>query len=266
MDHTTVSAGHNEILDAEQIRSFRERGYLLIPALIDAETVRDYQIIYEDFLAGRVNTLGFRSDLSGALERDCDSSTAPARERITQIMVPSRLQPALLDKAIHRRCLAVSHQLLGDDLALDFDMLIDKAPYSNTETPWHQDSAYWLKLPDTRALSCWVALDAASIDNGCMWYVAGSHLQPMRAHRQSGNKGALTCAGSEGEAVAVPVNPGDCIVHHGNTLHYSRGNSLNQRRRAFITNFRPQAMIDLERQQNYDHTGGRSVKNSKARD
>lgn len=265
MHDRTITSSYNEVLTADQIQSFKKQGYLLIPGLIDAGTVKDYQIIYEDFLSGRVNTQGFRSDLSGALNSANDSAVQQPQERITQIMVPSRLQPSLLQQAIHQRCLAASHQLLGDDLALDFDMLIDKPPHSNTETPWHQDSAYWLKLPDTRALSCWVALDEATVENGCMWYVPGSHLHPMRTHKQSGNKGALTCAGDEAEAVAMEVSPGDCIIHHGNTLHYSRGNSMNTRRRAFITNYRPQAMVELERDLGYDHTGSRSVKNTKAK-
>ena len=265
MHNSAITASHNEILTADQIQSFREQGYLLIPNLIDFGTVKDYQVIYEDFLSGRVNTQGFRSDLSGVVDSANDSADQQSQERITQIMVPSRLQPSLLQQALHQRCLAVSHQLLGADLALDFDMLIDKPPHSNTETPWHQDSAYWLKLPDTRALSCWVALDETTVENGCMWYVPGSHLQPMRAHKQSGNKGALTCVANEAEAVAMEVNPGDCIVHHGNTLHYSRGNSMNTRRRAFITNYRPQAMVKMERNLGYDHTGGRSVKNTKAK-
>lgn len=266
MHNSAITESNDEILTSEQIQSFRKQGYLLIPNLIDTDTVKEYQTIYEDFLSGRVNTQGFRSDLSGAVDGVNDSPASSSKERITQIMVPSRLQPSLLQKAIHQQCLAVSHQLLGNDLALDFDMLINKPPHSNTETPWHQDSAYWLKLPDTRALSCWVALDEATIDNGCMWYVPGSHLHPIRAHQQSANKGALTCVGDETEAVAIEVSPGDCIVHHGDTLHYSRGNSLNKPRRAFITNYRPQAMIELERNQGYDHTGGRSIKNTKAKE
>lgn len=266
MSNATITTHHDETLSADQVQLFIEQGYLLIPNIIDTATVEDYQIIYEDFLSGRVDTQGFRSDLSGTIERTTDAVGQQPQERIIQIMVPSRLQPSLLQKAIHQRCLAISHQLLGDDLSLDFDMLIDKPPYSNTETPWHQDSAYWLKLPDIRALSCWVALDETTIDNGCMWYVPGSHLQPIRPHQQTGNKGALTCDANENEAVAIEVQSGDCIIHHGNTLHYSRGNRVNKRRRAFITNFRPQSMIDLERDQGYDHTGGRSVKNTKAKD
>ncbi|MEO0333675.1 MAG: phytanoyl-CoA dioxygenase family protein, partial [Bacteroidota bacterium] len=106
------------------------------------------------------------------------------------------------------------------------------------------------------------SLDEAKLDNGCMWYVPGSHLQPMRPHQPAGKGGgALECQATEEEGVAVELQPGECILHHGGTLHYSRGNSTDLRRRAFITNFRPEAMVALEREQGYDHTGDREVRN-----
>jgi ectoine hydroxylase-related dioxygenase (phytanoyl-CoA dioxygenase family) len=77
--------------------------------------------------------------------------------------------------------------------------------------------------------------------------------------------GALQCEASESEGVAIEINPGDCVFHHGGTLHYSRGNSTSIRRRAFITNFRSQEMIDFERGQGYDHTGKRQVRDEKAK-
>lgn len=107
---------------------------------------------------------------------------ATARENITQIMWPSALHPELLDLPLHARALAVARELVGEDMVLDFDMLIDKAPHTGVPTPWHQDAGYWVDLPDKRAVSIWVALDEATLDNGCMWYVYGSHLTPLRPH------------------------------------------------------------------------------------
>ncbi|KAG1650655.1 Phytanoyl-CoA dioxygenase domain-containing protein 1 [Nymphon striatum] len=135
---------------------------------------------------------------------------------------------------------------MGDDIALDFDMLINKAPHTNTITPWHQDAAYWIDMPDKRAASCWVAIDHAYKENGCMWYTPKSHLSPVLPHSQTGDKGALKCEGSENNSVCIELQPGSCVFHQGGTLHYSRGNSTENNRRAFITNFRPKAMIDLE--------------------
>lgn len=57
-------------------------------------------------------------------------------ERITQIMVPSKLVPELKEKPIHKKSLQIAKKLLGDDAELDFDMLINKAPHTNTITGW----------------------------------------------------------------------------------------------------------------------------------
>jgi len=121
-------------------------------------------------------------------------------------------------------------------------------------------------MPDTRAASCWIALDETIVDNGCMWYVPGSHKLPIRAHVPAGKGGgALQCMADESEGVPVELHPGGCVFHHGGTLHYSRGNSTDLRRRAFIANFRPKAMIEYEREQGYDHTGKRQVRDQLAK-
>ena len=169
-------------------------------------------------------------------------------------MWPSDSLPELRTSPAYARALAVAREILGDDLVFDFDMLIDKAPGTATPTPWHQDCAYWIDLPDRRAASCWIALDEATMDSGCVWFVPGSHLLPMRPHRPAGRGGgALECDGSESEGVAVPLAAGSCTFHHGGTMHYSRGNSTASHRRALIVNFRPQAMVDLERARGFDH-------------
>jgi ectoine hydroxylase-related dioxygenase (phytanoyl-CoA dioxygenase family) len=245
-------------ISKEQIGLFREQGYLVIPNLLLPEEIALYRSIYEDFLHNRIDASRYRSDLGGHAADDVLADT----ERITQIMVPSKTLPALLTQPLHTKTLSIARQLLGEDMALDFDMLIDKAPFSHTPTPWHQDAAYWIKMPDTRAASCWTALDAAEKDNGCMWYIPGSHTLPLRAHHPAGRGGgALECEAYEHEGVAVELNAGDGVFHHGGTAHYSRGNITAHRRRAFITNFRPQAMIDLERAEGFDHTGERKVRN-----
>jgi ectoine hydroxylase-related dioxygenase (phytanoyl-CoA dioxygenase family) len=154
-------------------------------------------------------------------------------------------------------------------MAFDFDMLINKAPGTNTSTPWHQDAAYWINMPDTRAVSCWLALDDAYVSNGCMWYVPGSHLKEIRLHHYAGKEGgALVCECDESEGVAIEINSGSCVFHHGHTLHYSRGNSTHANRRAFIINLRPESMIALEREKGHDHGRGgkaadRRVRNEK---
>jgi phytanoyl-CoA hydroxylase len=241
-------------ITANQKLFFEKEGYLVIKNIIQPDEVLIYQKIYDDFLNGTIDTGKNRSDLGAGLGDD-------KKENITQIMWPSDFVPALLQMPYHQRALQVAKVLLGEDIIMDFDMLINKAPHTNTPTPWHQDAAYWIKMPDNRAISCWMALDKAFKENGCMWYAPGSHVKPIRPHRFAGKEGgALTCNATEDEGVFIEIEPGDCVLHHGATLHYSRGNATASNRRAFIINFRPKEMIDLERARGFDHgrSGGAS--------
>ena len=240
------------MITKDQVEFFHDQGYLIVENLISEEEVAYYSQVYDSFLDNSIDTRGLRSDLSG--------DEASNGEKITQIMVPSRLFPELLSKPIHARSLQIARELLGIDMDLDFDMLINKAPNTNTITPWHQDAAYWIDMPDTRAVSCWTAVDPAVKGNGCMWYTPESHKGDILPHIQVGDKGALKCDASEVGSVCVELRPGSCVLHHGRTLHYSRGNSTDSNRRALITNFRPAEMIELERAQGYDHTGERKMK------
>lgn len=238
-------------LTEQQKRFFKEEGYLVIENLLSKKETAYYSNLYDSFLNNTIDAAKFRSDLSGSHDKV---------EKITQIMVPSKLVPDLLEKPLHQKSLAIAKTLMGDDIELDFDMLINKAPYTDTITPWHQDAAYWIDMPDKRAASCWVAIDRAYKENGCMWYTPKSHRSPILPHIQTGDKGALQCEGSEENSIFVELSPGACVFHQGGTLHYSRGNSTADNRRAFITNFRPEAMIAMERIQGVDHTGEREVK------
>ncbi|MCK0158278.1 phytanoyl-CoA dioxygenase family protein [Cellulophaga sp. F20128] len=240
-----------KLLSQQQKSFFEAEGYLVIDNLLSEEEVVFYSDLYESFLDNTIDVSKYRSDLSG-LE---DSK----KEKITQIMVPSKVVPELLEKGLHMKTLKIAQELMGDDIALDFDMLINKAPNTNTITPWHQDAAYWIDMPDKRAASCWVAIDRSYKENGCMWYTPKSHLAELLPHEQTGNKGALKCEGTEENSSCIELPPGSCVFHQGATLHYSRGNSTNDNRRAFITNFRPMAMIELERSKGVDHTGERIV-------
>ncbi|MDH6115517.1 phytanoyl-CoA hydroxylase [Kitasatospora sp. MAP12-15] len=245
--------------------SFRQDGYAALGELLSLTEVDAYREIYDRFLNGEIDCGDKRSDLGAG------SARSTASENITQIMWPSALFPALLELPLHRRSLAQARELMGEDVILDFDMLIDKAPHTAVPTPWHQDVAYWVGLPDTRAVSIWVALDEATLDNGCMWYVRGSHQTLIRPHWPAGaGGGAIECECSEDEpgAAPVPLAPGYAAAHGGGTLHYSRGNTTGGHRRAYVLNFRPAAMVKLEREKGMDHglrSNVRAVRNADAR-
>lgn len=99
-------------------------------------------------------------------------------------------------------------------MELDFDMLINKAPHTNTITPWHQDAAYWIETPDKRAVSCWIALDDVNENNGCMWFIPKRD-EIIKPHSLYLKGGALHCVVSINEAQCIPLNAGGCTFHDG---------------------------------------------------
>ncbi|WP_438423830.1 phytanoyl-CoA dioxygenase family protein [Aquimarina macrocephali] len=229
---------------------FLTNGYTKIDQLFDSTEVESLLVIYTSLLNDKKRTAHLRSDLAGL------QNTDKTIERITQVMRPSLVEPKILNHIAYKKALDCAKKLLGDDMELDFDMLINKAPYTNTPTPWHQDAAYWINLPDKRAVSCWIALDNVYENNGCMWFLPVKDQQILE-HTNLPNEGALYCDADTTNAMPVPLPIGGCTFHDGFTLHYSRGNTTNSQRRALIFNFRPKEMIKLERNQGIDHTGVR---------
>ena len=236
-------------------KAFLTRGFAKLDELIAQPEVERLCAIYDELLRDRSRTGSLRSDLAGGTH-------AGKVEKITQIMLPGRLEPALRKSLAYERAAPWAQELLGADMELDFDMLIDKAPFTDTPTPWHQDAAYWIDLPDKRAVSCWIALDEATEANGCMWFIPKNDREALENHESLPGGGALFCKPDTTGAECVPLPPGGCTFHDGFTLHFSQGNRTAGHRRALILNFRPQAMIELERAQGFDHSGARKVRNN----
>jgi len=230
-------------------KHFQEEGYIKLENLLEPALVESYRGFYSRFLDGTIDSSAHRHDLGSHAEQKQKST-----ENVTQIMWPSDYIEGLQQGPLHQRVGAVAKALLGDDVEFDFDMMIYKAPHTDTEVPWHQDQGYWLDMPDKRALSCWVALDDAFEENGCMWFGPGSHKLPLLPHRPAaeGNH-VLMCDYTEAKGVSVPLKPGSATMHHGATLHHTRGNSTETHRRAYILNFRPKAMIEYSRSKGFDH-------------
>ena len=102
-------------------------------------------------------------------------------------------------------------------------------------TPPHQDNYYFCLKPP-QVLTMWLALDTVDEENGCLRYVRGSHTQGARPHGPTSTLGfsqAVTEYGATERAreVAVPAQPGDVLVHHGNTIHRADVNSSATRHR-----------------------------------
>jgi ectoine hydroxylase-related dioxygenase (phytanoyl-CoA dioxygenase family) len=219
-------------LTEDQVAFYHENGYLSIQSLMPLDEVERIREIYDRLFEARVGReVGDQFDLAGT-DEDGVEATLP------QILGPSRYAPELLEGQYRINLAHVIRQLLGPDGEVGGDHMIFKPAKIGAETPWHQDQAYWDPEFDYNSLSVWIPLQDVNVENGCMWFVPGSHLLEIHKHHSIGHDprvhGLEVEAADVSTAVACPLPAGGATFHHCRTLHYTGANKSDGPRRAYI--------------------------------
>ena len=135
--------------------------------------------------------------------------------------------------------LGATAQLAGaDTLRVWHDQVQYKPPRVGTALPWHQDYPAWPVLDPPDLVSCWVALDDATLENGCLRMVPGSHRWGVHRGLHTlegfapGHDPDQVPAGATVEAVPCVVKAGCAMFHHCLTWHGSAANPSERPRRA----------------------------------
>jgi ectoine hydroxylase-related dioxygenase (phytanoyl-CoA dioxygenase family) len=224
-------------LTDDQIAFYRSQGYLQVPAITTAEEVAALCDLYDRLFATKAGRdAGDHLDLSSP-DEDGQAAVLP------QILNPSKYAPELAATLFRANAEAIARQLLGPEADFRGDHAIRKAPFSQAETPWHQDEAYWEPDLEYEELSIWIPLQPATVDNGCMQFVPGSHAQDVLPHHPIGNDPRVVGlevddAGQRvSGVVACPLPAGGATLHHSRTLHYTGPNRTDEPRRAYILAF-----------------------------
>ena len=219
-------------LTAEQVAFYHQFGYLAIPQIMPLDEVEWMRDIYDRLFKDRAGRdQGDQFDLSGT-DEDGKEPVLP------QILGPARFAPELKDSQLWINAEHMVKQLLGADAEFGDGHMIFKPARIGAETPWHQDEAYWDPSMDYTSLSIWVPLQEAVVENGCMWFVPGSHSLDVLPHQSVGGDvriHALEVLGADTTgAVACPLPPGGATFHTSRTLHYTGPNRSDVPRRAYI--------------------------------
>jgi hypothetical protein len=139
--------------------------------------------------------------------------------------------------------LMAASQLLGNkSVRFWHDQLFCKPAKHGGVVAWHQDYSYWTRTVDMAHLTCWTALDDADVDNGCLYYVPGSHKwglldKPEIAGDMNGLMDYLTeDQKAEFKPVPIEIKKGYATFHHPLMVHGSYENKSDRSRRAFVLN------------------------------
>jgi phytanoyl-CoA hydroxylase len=97
--------------------------------------------------------------------------------------------------------------LIDPNVALYHDQSVYKKPETKKDFPWHQDNGYTPIEPE-QYLTCWIALEDATIENGCIW--PGTHKQGPVEHVRT--KTGLLCYFGKDPGIPVPLQKGGVAV------------------------------------------------------
>jgi len=249
------------VLSPEQIERFHRDGYLKFGRVIDDRQVEGLRAELDRVLAEeavREDDAGLPPEFAYGHDRKKGAEEGVYQGRaIHQFINMWKISPEYRQVIHNPRITGVVRQLMGvDGVRIWHDQVISKPPGDNKHFSCHHDFYFW-PLDRPTMITCWLALDDATVDNGCMHVIPGSHRDPRYQPvgcDLSPDIHLSPVPGGPGEpgslydeirtwmpdrAVPVELKAGECMFHHCLNYHMTPQNITDRQRRAFVIIYMP---------------------------
>jgi len=183
---------------------------------------------------------GERGAVDGVVPAGPGETDSEVLRRHLCIHFPHKISAAMLDLAMHPRLVEPLTSVIGPNVKLMQSMLFIKSSGRPGQS-WHQDEAH-IPTRDRSLTAVWIALEDATVDNGCLWVVPGSHapgvLHPTRPQDHPDYDCTDEAFGfDESSARPVELRAGSALVFDGYLLHRSLPNTSGGMRRALVNHY-----------------------------
>jgi len=201
------------VLSRQQIESFNRDGFLSPIRIFDAAEMAEHRRYFDELL-NRVMAEGGDS---------YSISTAHLK------------YGAVYDLLTHPRIVAAIRDLLGKNIIGWGSHYFCKMPGDGKRVSWHQDASYWPLTP-SKAVTIWLAIDDADVENACVRFLPASHLYGHLTWHLSENdeSNVLNQTVAEVERFGQPfdniLKAGEASLHSDLLLHGSEANQSSRRR------------------------------------
>ena len=234
-----------QYMTEDQKQSWNNSGYILIPNFVNKEFCDDMN-----------NEV--REIIKSIIPEDSAFSHAYAGEGHIAIreMKPSDNAKTIEDEIsklfrIHSKGIFNSFikneklvNLLEDILGPDIDCFLSQFIFKNPGAwgqPWHQDSSYF-PFDKEPQVAAWLATSEATLENGCLVVLPGSHQEHLHEHlpdeRKGSNYGYTEIKDHDfSHETPMTLNTGDLLLFHSFLMHKSFDNKSNSRRTAMVYHF-----------------------------
>ncbi len=222
-------------LSDEQISSFNERGYVAGIQVLD-----DRQV---EILCSELAGLMKKSHPGNHLFHEYHTNESKDPNSVLfHALGAWRTEPGFHDVLWSPAFLVPASQLLNGPVRFWHDQLFCKPAHHGGVVAWHQDYSYWTRTEPMSHLTCWIALDDSNRDNGCLYYVPGSHrwkLLPVTGLTGNMDEIMTVLTPEQKQAfrpVPIELKRGQCTFHHPLMVHGSYENRSQRPRRATLIN------------------------------
>lgn len=228
-----IEVQHAGVISREQVEQFHSGGWCVVDALFAPEEIEAIEAFFEDY----------KNNGIAAYDGGLHFEEIDPKERQLRAMHPHRHSSRAKDWALHPRVMEALSALLERDALLAQTMYYFKPPGAKGQG-MHQDNFYLLSKPTT-CLAAWTAIDAATLDNGCMWVVPKSHTHDIHCPKNVPDVKWLNYGDShinpfprDAKPVPVEVPRGSTLFFGGQLIHGSGPNrTKDTSRRTFIGHY-----------------------------
>ncbi|MFF2846590.1 phytanoyl-CoA dioxygenase family protein [Streptomyces sp. NPDC058001] len=216
---------------------FDQDGYAVLPDVLMPEEVAEL----------RAETLricrGERGAVEGAPPPLAGGSDDDILRGFLCVHYPHKLSALMLDTMRHPAIVGHLTTVIGPDIKSMQSMLFVKSE-GRPGQAWHQDEMF-IPTRDRSLTAAWLALDDATVDNGCLWVLPGSHrpgvIYPNREHddaRYDCTVESYDFPYEDADAVPVEIAAGSVLLFNGYLLHKSLPNTGRRGfRRALVNHY-----------------------------
>ena len=225
-----------------QIDHYQENGYIVIDDFLNAEELKIWRNAVDLALQERKGQKmpGKAATIAedDGINTDAEYFSKVFDQLINLWQTNDKVKRLMLNERIGE----MAAKLAGvDGIRIWHDQALYKKPWANP-TSWHLDTPFW-SFTDRKALSIWVALDDATLENGCLFFIPGSHKQTSFDNPGIGKNmdsifeiyPLFKSSGS----IAAPMKAGSCSFHNGLTIHGAHANMTPGARRAMTCAYMP---------------------------
>lgn len=223
---------HHGRLSPENTVFYKKCGYLVAPGLLSPDEIT--QLKKETAAIFR----GDRGDIEGLLPVGPGESDDDVLKKYVAIHFPHKISKLIHQFLSHPKIIGILETIVSANLKCMQSMLFVKAPGKKGQS-WHQDE-YYIPTRDQSLVGAWIAIDDATVLNGCLWIIPGRPGYMMRRGPYTGNEYAdvdtVEVQDQLHEAIPVEVKSGSVVFFNGYTLHSSLSNKTADNFRTALVN------------------------------